>query len=85
MIVKIEKEDRNNQLEIRNLAIYSKVLSLHVEKDKAESTFLYLEIEGSEEITIVPLIKKEKNSQAKEVNIIWLMNDQGKTIERINI
>ena len=85
MIVKIEKEDKNNPLELENLAIYSKVLSLHIEKDGAGSKFLYLEIEGSEELTIVPLIKKEEKSQTKESDIIWLMNDQGKTNEKINI
>lgn len=64
--------------------IYSNVEKIFRFRDKNQDEFMNLKIKNQDELELIPIthIDKDGNHLAL-VGAIWLMNNEGKTIERL--
>lgn len=82
MIVKVQHYDE--KLIESAKEIYSGVEKVFMFRDSVNSEFLNLKIKGQEEPELIPITTiDEDGNHPSLVGAIWLMNDEGKTIERI--
>lgn len=83
MIVKVQ-QFKKNVVGIYEEQIYSEVERVYRIKDKIEDEFIQLKIKGQEHLELIPVTHIDKNGNHPAlVGAIWLMNDEGKTIERL--
>lgn len=83
MIVKVQvfKDNFVNSYEEQ---IYSNVEKIFKERDINEDIFLKLIIKGQEVEEIIPITHFDENGNHPAlVDAVWLMNNDGKTIERL--
>lgn len=83
MIVKVQ-HFKDNFVGTYEEEIYSNVEKIFKFRDINEDLFINLKIKNQEELELIPIthIDKEENHLAL-VGAIWLMNDEGKTIEKL--
>lgn len=64
--------------------IHFNVEKIFKKKDKIENDFLYLKIKNQEEFEIIPITRIDENGNHPSlVGAVWLMNNEGKTIEKL--
>ncbi len=64
--------------------IYSNVERVYRIKDRQENEFLQLKIKEQDQLELIPVTKiDEEGNHPSLVGAIWLMNNEGKTIERL--
>lgn len=64
--------------------IYSNVERVYRIKDKADNEFIQLKIKGQELLEPIPVTYTDENGNHPSITgAMWLMNDEGKTIERL--
>lgn len=83
MIVKVQ-HFKDNFVGTYEEEIYSNVEKIFKFRDINEDIFINLKIKNQEELELIPIthIDKDGNHSAL-VGAIWLMNNEGKTIERL--
>ncbi len=83
MIVKVQ-QFKDNWVGVYEEQIYSNVEKVYRVKDKVDNEFLQLKIKNQDLLEIIPItyIDKEGNHPSL-VGAVWLMNNEGKTIERL--
>ena len=83
MIVKVQTF-KDNFVDSYEEQIYSNVEKILKERDINQDIFIKLIIKGQEIEEIIPVTHSdEESNHVPLVGAIWLMNDEGKTIERI--
>lgn len=83
MIVKVQSF-KNDQLIVDTEHIYSDVKEVFKFRDKCDNIFLRLIIKGKEVEELIPITQiDDKGNYTSMIDAIWLMNDEGKTIEKI--
>lgn len=84
MIVKVDKYEDLESVSPEYQQIYGNVTKTYKFMDKRENQFLEIYIKGQEHPELVPITETDKDGNHPAlVSGIWLMNDEGKTIERI--
>ena len=64
--------------------IYSNVERVYRIKDKEDNEFIQLKIKGQELLELIPVTCTDNNGNHRSLTgAIWLMNDEGKTIEKL--
>ena len=64
--------------------IYSNVENIYKNRDSVDSEFLHLKTKENTELTTIPITTiDEEGNHPSLVDAIWLMNDEGKTIEKL--
>jgi len=83
MILKVQ-HFKDNVIGSYQEEIYSNVEKVFKFRDSVDSEFLNLKIKGQEQLELIPITTiDEDGNHPSLVGAIWLMNDEGKTIERI--
>lgn len=83
MIVK-NQQFKDNAVGVWEEQIYSDVERVYRIKDKADNEFIQLKIKGQELLETIPVTCIDENGNHPSLTgAIWLMNDEGKTIERL--
>lgn len=83
MIVKVQ-HFKDNVIGSYQEEIYSNVEKVFKFRDSVDNEFLNLKIKGQEQLELIPITTiDEDGNHPSLVGAIWLMNDEGKTIERI--
>lgn len=83
MIVKVQ-HFKDNFVGSYTEEIYSNVERLAKTRDINEDLFINLKIKNQEIEEIIPVTHSDENSNhVSLVGSIWLMNDEGKTIEKL--
>ena len=83
MIVKVQ-HFKDNVIGSYQEEIYSNVEKVFKFRDSVDSEFLNLKIKGQEQLELIPITTiDEDGNHPSLVGAIWLMNDEGKTIEKI--
>lgn len=83
MIVKIDKYEDLKSPFPENQQIFGNVKKTHKFMECGDY-FLEIQFKGEEQTEIIPITKTDKDGNHPSlVSSIWLMNDEGKTIERI--
>ena len=83
MIVKVQHFN-DKFVDVYEEEIYSNVEKIFKFRDSVDSEFLNLKIKGQEQLELIPVTTiDEDGNHPSLVGAIWLMNDEGKTIERI--
>ena len=83
MIVKVQ-HFKDGIIEVYEEQIYSNVEKVFRFRDKNEDEFIELKITNQEENELIPVTyTDEKGNHPSLVGAIWLMNNEGKTIERL--
>lgn len=83
MIVKAQ-HFKDGVIGIYEEQIYSGVEKIFRFRDKNQDEFINLKIKNQDELELIPIIHIDKNGNHPAlVGAIWLMNDEGKTIERL--
>lgn len=83
MIVKVQ-HFKDGIIGIYEEQIYSGVEKIFRFRDKNQDEFINLKIKNQDELELIPIIHIDKNGNHPAlVGAIWLMNDEGKTIERL--
>ena len=83
MIVK-NQQFKDNVVGVWEEQIYSNVERVYRIKDDNEDEFIQLKIKGQELLELIPVTYiDEKGNHCSMTGAIWLMNDEGKTIERL--
>ena len=90
MIVKVQ-HFKDNVIGVWEEEIYSNVEKVFRFRDKNNDEFLNLQIKGQEHLELIPIthiiVDEETTEKAVGhealVGAIWLMNDEGKTIEKL--
>lgn len=83
MIVKVQ-HFKDNLIESYTEEIYSNVERVCKTRDINEDLFINLKIKNQDIETIIPVTHTEENeNHVALVGAIWLMNDEGKTIEKL--
>lgn len=83
MIVKVQ-EFKDNVVGVWEEQIYSNVEKIFRFRDVNDDEFLNLKIKNQEELELIPITHIDENGNHPAlVGAIWLMNDEGKTIERL--
>ena len=83
MIVKVQ-HFKDGMIETYEEEIYSNVEKIFKFRDTVDNEFLNLKIKDQEQLELIPIttIDNDGNHPAL-VSAIWLMNNEGKTIERL--
>lgn len=83
MIVKVQHFE-DGFIGVYEEEIYSNVEKIFRFRDTNQDEFLNLKIKNQDEFELIPIthIDKDGNHQAL-VGAIWLMNNEGKTIEKL--
>lgn len=83
MIVKVQ-HFKDEFIGVYEEEIYSNVEKIFRFRDKNQDEFMNLKIKNQDELELIPIthIDKDGNYPAL-VGAIWLMNNEGKTIERL--
>lgn len=83
MIVKVQ-HFKDGVIGIYEEQIYSGVEKIFRFRDKNQDEFINLKIKNQDELELIPITHIDKNGNHPAlVGAIWLMNDEGKTIERL--
>lgn len=83
MIVK-NQQFKDNVVGVWEEQIYSNVERIYRIKDKNDDEFIQLKIKGQELLETIPVTYTDENGNHPSMTgAIWLMNDEGKTIERL--
>lgn len=83
MIVKVQ-HFKDNTIGPYEEEIYSNVETIFRNRDSVDNEFLYLKMKDNTELITIPITTiDEKGNHPALVGAIWLMNDEGKTIERL--
>ena len=83
MIIKVQ-HFKDNVIGVYEEDIYSNVEKIFRFRDKNDDEFLNLQINGQEHLELIPITHiDEKGNHPSLVGAIWLMNNEGKTIERL--
>ena len=83
MIVKVQ-EFKDNVVGVWEEQIYSNVEKVFRFRDANSDEFLNLKIKNQEELELIPVTHFDENGNHPSlVGAIWLMNDEGKTIEKL--
>lgn len=83
MIVKVQ-QFKDGIVGVYEEQIYSDVQRIYRVKDKVEDEFIQLKIKGQDLLEIIPVTHIDNNGNHPSlVGAIWLMNNEGKTIERL--
>lgn len=83
MIVKVQKF-KEDGIGVYEEQIYSNVENIFRFRDSVDDEFLNLQILNKENMILIPITKIDKNGNHPSlIDAIWLMNDEGKTIERL--
>lgn len=83
MIVKVQ-HFKDNVIGVWEEQIYSNVEKIFRFRDANNDEFLNLQIKEQENLELIPITHTdEKGNHPSLVGAIWLMNDEGKTIERL--
>lgn len=83
MIVKVQ-QFKDNVIGVWEEQIYSNVEKIFRFRDVNEDEFLNLKIKNQEEFELIPITHLDENGNHPSlVGTVWLMNDEGKTIERL--
>lgn len=82
MIIKIERYNKNNIEQDKELIF--NVERANIFTDDTDNQVLYVEIKNKEIPEYIPLTyTDEENSHPAIVSAIWVMNEEGKTVERL--
>ena len=83
MIVKVQ-HFKDEFVGVYEEQIYSDVEKIFRFRDKNEDEFINLKIKNQEEFELIPVTHIDDNGNHPAlVGAIWLMNNEGKTIERL--
>lgn len=83
MIVK-NQQFKDKLIGVWEEQIYSNVERVYRIKDKNEDEFIQLKIKGQDLLETIPVTHIDENGNHPSLTgAIWLMNDDGKTIERL--
>lgn len=83
MIVKVQHY-KENVIGVWEEEIYSNVEKIFRFRDINGDEFLNLKIKNQEELDLIPVTHIDENGNHPAlVGAVWLMNDEGKTIERL--
>ena len=83
MIVKVQ-QFKDGYVGVYEEQIYSNVERIYRIHDKVEDEFLQLKIKEQEHLELIPVTHIDKDGNHPSlVGAIWLMNNEGKTIERL--
>lgn len=83
MIVKVQ-HFKKEELGVWEEEIYANVERVYKFRDLVEDEFLHLKIKGQEDMELVPVTRlDEEGNHQSVVGCVWLMNDEGKTIEKL--
>lgn len=83
MIVK-NQQFKKDVIGVWEEQIYSNVEKVYRRKDKADNEFIELQIKGQEFLELIPITYTDENGNHPSLTgAMWLMNDEGKTIERL--
>lgn len=83
MIVKVQ-QFKHEGIRPYEEQIYFNVEKIYRRKDEVEDEFLQLKIKEQEQLETIPVTRiDEKGNHPSLVGAIWLMNNEGKTIERL--
>lgn len=83
MIVKVQ-QFKDGWVGAYEEQIYSDVERVYRIKDKNEDEFIQLKIKGQELLELIPITHIDENGNHPSlVGAIWLMNNEGKTIEKL--
>lgn len=83
MIVKVQ-HFKDNFIGVYEEEIYSNVEEIYRNRDSVENEFLYLKVKEQDELKIIPITTIDENGNHPSlVGTVWLMNGEGKTIEKL--
>lgn len=84
MIVKVGKYNKTDKSLPNQQKIYGDVIKTYKYMDEYKNQWLEIHIKGQERLEYVQITRTDKDGNHPSlVSSIWLMNDEGKTIERI--
>lgn len=83
MIVKVQ-HFKDNIIGVYEEEIYSNVENIYRSRDSVDNEFLHLKTKDNDELIIIPITTLDENGNHPAlVGAIWLMNNEGKTIEKL--
>lgn len=83
MIVKVQ-HFKDDFIGVYEEEIYSNVEKIFRFRDKNQDEFMNLKIKNQELLELIPVTYTDENGNHPSITgAMWLMNDEGKTIERL--